>query len=277
MTFELIKKIVAQGIKVVCIDITNQYASDKGLPLYVCSECIQNDLMTSDRDKLKKDADVVGDESSPSKWGNIDGYKTIIKKYIGSFLNPEKKTKSVFVLNPDNHVVKIAATQFKIKELVEVSLVEKTKIIAESILEACMDLGQLDTARCCIVLEEAHSLTPEWNSVVISGDERHANGTAKVILQGRKYGLGCILVTQRTANVTKSILNQCNSIFALRVFDDTGKAFLENYIGKDYSEVLPSLEDRHAIAIGKGLGLRQPVIIQLNDAKYVREEFVASV
>ena len=132
-----------------------------------------------------------------------------------------------------------------------------------------MEMGQTDTARCCLVFEEAHSLTPEWNSIVVSGDDKASNGTAKVILQGRKYGLGCILITQRTANVTKSILNQCNTIFALRVFDDTGKTFLENYIGKDYSDTLPTLEERHAIVTGKGLGLKQPVIIQLNDMKYL--------
>lgn len=113
-------------------------------------------------------------------------------------------------------------------------------------------------------------MTPEFNSVVVKDDNSHANGTAKVILQGRKYGLGCIIVTQRTANVTKSILNQCNTIFTLRVFDDTGKSFLENYIGRDYSDTLPTLEERHAIAIGKGIGLKQPVILQLNDMKYLQ-------
>ncbi len=49
------------------------------------------------------------------------------------------------------------------------------------------------------------------------------------------------------------------------MFDDTGKAFLENYIGDDYAETLPTLEERHAIAIGKGVRLKQPVTIQLND------------
>ncbi len=58
--------------------------------------------------------------------------------------------------------------------------------------------------------------------------------------------------------------------FALRVFDDTGKSFLENYIGRDYSDTLPTLEERHAIAIGKGIGLKQPVILQLNDMKYLQ-------
>jgi hypothetical protein len=67
-------------------------------------------------------------------------------------------------------------------------------------------------------------------------------------------------------------LNQCNTIFALRVFDDTGKTFLENYIGKDYSDALPTLEERHAVVIGKGIGLKQPVILQLNDMKYLQQE-----
>ena len=73
------------------------------------------------------------------------------------------------------------------------------------------------------------------------------------------------MVTQRTANISKSVLNQCNTIFALRVFDDTGKAFLENYIGGDYSNLLPTLEERHAIAVGKALKLRLPIMIRLND------------
>lgn len=153
------------------------------------------------------------------------------------------------------------ATNYKIAESVEVSLVEKTKIISESLLKCCMSLGQTEVAKCCLVFEEDHSLVPE----------RHSNGTAKTILYGRKYGLGCILITQRTANVTKSIFNQCNTIFALKVFDDTGKSFLEKYFGKDYADVLPTLEEQHAIVMGKGLKLKQSVIVQLNDAGLVQK------
>ena len=69
-------------------------------------------------------------------------------------------------------------------------------------------------------------------------------------------GLGCLLITQRTANVTKTILNQCNTIFAMRTFDDTGKEFLSNYIGRDYAGVLPSLSERHAVLFRQGVFLR---------------------
>lgn len=73
-------------------------------------------------------------------------------------------------------------------------------------------------------------------------------------------------------NISKSILNQCNTIFALRIFDDTGKNFLENYIGMDYANVLPTLEERHVVAVGKALKLKQPIILQLNN----RENFKIS-
>src|SRR6202020_118757 len=113
--------------------------------------------------------------------------------------------------------------------------------------------------------EEAHSLVPEWNSVVAEGDKAATARSARAILQGRKYGLGCLLITQRTANVTKTILNQCNTIFAMRTFDDTGKTFLANYIGSDYADSLSSLSERQAILFGKATSCENPILIRLND------------
>ena len=134
-----------------------------------------------------------------------------------------------------------------------------------------MELGlSIDKkARIMLVFEEAHSLIPEWSSIANEGDKTAVNGTAKVILQGRKYGLGSLVITQRTANISKSILNQCNTIFALRVFDDTGKQFLENYIGSDYSNTLSTLPERYAIVTGKALNLKQPIIIRLNNMQEI--------
>jgi len=151
---------------------------------------------------------------------------------------------------------------------------EITRIITESLLELLQD-KMSNTARACIVFEEAHSLIPEWNAVASEGDKTATNGTAKAILQGRKYGLGCIVITQRTANVTKSILNQCNTVFALRVFDATGMEFLKNYVGEDYASVLSSLEDRHVVAFGRGSLCRSPVLLRLNDRDQFLETFRA--
>lgn len=145
-----------------------------------------------------------------------------------------------------------------------ISPVEVTRIVTEVVLELLQ--GEMsDRARVCLVYEEAHSLIPEWNSVASEGDRISTNATARAILQGRKYGLGCVVVTQRTASVTKTILNQCNTIFAMRIFDETGKDFLSNYIGRDYANALPSLSERHAVFFGKASSCENPVLIRLND------------
>jgi hypothetical protein len=141
---------------------------------------------------------------------------------------------------------------------------EVTRWIAEELLVA-MATEITPEARVCLVLEEAHGLVPEWNSTTYEGDQRASNGTARAVLQGRKYGLGVILVTQRTANVTKTILNQCNTVFALRTFDATGMEFLRNYIGTEYADVLSSLEERTAVVFGRASSCENPVIVRLNE------------
>jgi uncharacterized protein len=122
-------------------------------------------------------------------------------------------------------------------------------------------------ARLCIVLEEAHSLIPEWNQVAQQSDIQHVNRAARIILQGRKYGLGTLLITQRTANVTKTILNQCNTIFALRSFDQTGLDFLRNYMGEEYSQAISTLPQYTAILVGKASSSARPIILKVTDFK----------
>jgi hypothetical protein len=126
-------------------------------------------------------------------------------------------------------------------------------------------------AKVCLVLEEGHSLVPEFNNLIVDSDKHAVAGTARAILQGRKYGMGCLLISQRTANVTKTILNQCNTVLAFRTFDDTGMAFLENYLGSDYAHILPSLEERHVVFFGKASCCENPVLMRVND----RNDFIA--
>lgn len=262
LTFELVQKLLLNTeVKIFCIDLTNQYSRE--LPKYVPSGQIQIDLPLATRNVIKAgNRSAAGNPEIPSTWGNEALYKSHLNAEIDLFIGSDKR---ILTLNPDLHNVSKAASLFRISHSVELTPAEKTRIIAEKLISKASSLGETTEARYLIILEEAHSLVPEWNSIANEGDKTATNGTAKVILQGRKYGLGTMIITQRTANISKSILNQCNTIFALRVFDDTGKQFLENYIGSDYSNLLPTLEERHCIAIGKALKLKQPVIVELND------------
>ena len=91
------------------------------------------------------------------------------------------------------------------------------------------------------------------------------NSIAQIALQGRKYDIGFIVIAQRTANVSKTVLTQCNSIIVFQELDKTTNDFLSNYLGVDYIKALPSLKFRRAIAIGKAFKSTVPMIFEVPD------------
>jgi uncharacterized protein len=265
LSIELVERMIIEKIKVICIDLTNQYS--KLLSDYYDldeEEKILNSLYklgTSGKSKVSKHVE---------EGGSIKDIRDSIMSDLRTFVAEDSNYLKIY--NPAKFEVWRQDSKPYMNEASMASLTptEITQIISECALEICQESGMSDKAKVCLVYEEAHSLVPEWNSVACEGDKAATNGTARAILQGRKYGLGCILITQRTANVTKTILNQCNSIFAMRTFDDTGKSFIANYIGSDYSDKLSSMQERHAVFYGKASTSENPVLIRLND----RDDFL---
>jgi hypothetical protein len=275
LVFELIKKAVNNtNVKIICLDITNEYKEQ--LKKYVDPLILKKEINNNNLDKLKA-GNSDGDKNNPNSWGNEKLYQKILDEELKEFFDSKKR---IFLLNPDWHNVSKAGNQFNIEHKIDLTVSEKTRTISERIFIYAKNNWEslegkkkkVNEPRFLLIFEEAHSLIPEWNSVANSKDQNASNGTAKVVLQGRKYGLGSFVITQRTANISKSVLNQCNTIFAMRVFDDTGKQFLENYIGKDYASTLPNLEERHALITGKGLNVKKPIIIELNNKRYVADQ-----
>jgi DNA helicase HerA-like ATPase len=119
--------------------------------------------------------------------------------------------------------------------------------------------------KICVVLEEAHTIIPEWNFAGASDKTSQSlvNSIGQIALQGRKYGIGFLVIAQRTANVSKTILTQCNTVVCFQAFDDTSFSFLSNYVGKDMVQVLPNLKQYHAVVAGKAVKSNMPMIIDL--------------
>ena len=119
-----------------------------------------------------------------------------------------------------------------------------------------------------VVLEEAHTVVPEWNFAGARGDkvaEGLLNSIAQIALQGRKYGIGFIVIAQRTANVSKTVLTQCSSVIAFRSYDNTSADFLANYLGVELAGALPNLADRHAVVVGSAFRSQVPLICRVLD------------
>jgi hypothetical protein len=262
LALELIERMVGVGIKVVCLDLTNQYAQE----------------LTPYFNEIELSAEIAGlravgqngrtnVKQNVEEGGSTREFKQRLTALTEAFLAPNQTERLIKIHHPAQFEVwRQDSKQFQGNaSMASLTPVEITRLITEACLDVVQQLGMTDDARCCLVYEEAHSLVPEWNSTAADSDRTACNGTSKAILQGRKYGLGCLAITQRTANITKSILNQCNTVFALRTFDATGIDFLKNYVGDDFAEVLSTLEERHAVVFGRACSIKEPVIIRLND------------
>jgi len=276
LAIELVERMLSNGIKVICLDLTNQYATELS-EFY--DEKIERKKIENIQEAGRKDQDQWAE--NPDEGGSLPNLTQAIHNDLYNFLDSDN-LQLLKIYNPsqlfatkqlvDPRSFKEGEDWKRSASLWEVTPVEITRIIAERTLDICQDT-MTEKARVCLVLEEAHSLVPEWGTVASEGDKSATNGTVRAILQGRKYGLGCLLITQRTANVTKSILNQCNTIFAMRTFDDTGKEFLSNYVGREYANILPSIHERHAVVFGRASSCENPVLIRLNDQEDFRKVF----
>ena len=111
--------------------------------------------------------------------------------------------------------------RIKIIELPDVqnsqNIFDFTRVLFKQIfLIAKQNLENKEFPQLCIVLEEAHTIIPEWNFASESSKNGQAsmNAISQIALQGRKYNVGLLVIAQRTANVSKTVLTQCNSIIS---------------------------------------------------------------
>jgi len=172
------------------------------------------------------------------------------KDNIDTFLNGSEKIGIVELPAMSNTVEIISATE----KLFEIIFNFAKKKYDEN-----------NPTKISLVLEEAHTIVPEEKFLGVNNWDSKAivNKMGQIALQGRKYGIGLLIIAQRTANVSKTVLTQCNTVICFQAFDETSFNFLGNYIGKDLVQTLPTLKQYHAIVTGKAIRSNMPMIIDL--------------
>jgi len=147
-----------------------------------------------------------------------------------------------------------------------VAVVEATEKLLSIVFDYAKERYEAgEKEKICIVLEEAHTIVPETSFLGVNNWDSKAvvNRMGQIALQGRKYGVGLMVIAQRTANVSKTVLTQCNTVICFQAFDETSFNFLGNYVGKGMVEALPNLKQYHAIVTGKAIKSNVPMIIDL--------------
>ena len=103
-----------------------------------------------------------------------------------------------------------------------------------------------------IVMEEAHRYLSDG-----------LDGTAtevvqRIVKEGRKYGVGAMVVSQRPSEVNETILSQCGTFFALRLANPSDRARVQGTLPDGLVgllDVLPVLRTGEAIVTGEAAKL----------------------
>lgn len=101
-----------------------------------------------------------------------------------------------------------------------------------------------------IVLEEAHLFLPE-------GEDSPSHRTiGKIAKEGRKYGVGLCIITQRPTEIDSTALSQCGTMIALRMTNSSDRSKVESTMPDDLgslSGMLPSLRTGEGLVIGEAM------------------------
>lgn len=244
----LINQIADENTKVIIVDLTGEYKEKDPLLKSIISD--------EDAKKIHESLEVIAKEMAEyANKRNNNLIKTNEKKVKNIFA----KSIRTFLEGDDSKIV------FELLEITNnSSVLDYTRwffLVLFNIAKYYKNFGK----RVCVVLEEAHTVIPEITTMGASDNASKAsiNSIAQIALQGRKYDIGFIVIAQRTANVSKTVLTQCNSIITFQELDRTTSDFLSNYMGKDFVNSLPTLKPRTAIAMGKAFRSTAPMIFEV--------------
>lgn len=120
-----------------------------------------------------------------------------------------------------------------------------------------------------VVLDEAHRFVPE-------GVDTPAHRTLSMIAkEGRKYGTGLMLVTQRPSEIDSAILSQCGSMIALRITNSADRAKVSAAVPDDLGglvDQLPSLRTGEGVFLGEVMPIPSRVRVRKAKRKPVGDD-----
>jgi len=119
-----------------------------------------------------------------------------------------------------------------------------------------------------LVLEEAHTFV----SADMAADGAPLSGRTccrtfeRIAREGRKFGLGLVLSSQRPSEISATVLSQCNTFILHRIVNDRDQDRVKRLVPDGLGDVLrelPSLPTRRAILLG--WGAPAPVLVEVRE------------
>ena len=106
-----------------------------------------------------------------------------------------------------------------------------------------------------LVCEEAHAYIPKESHSQFAGSRKSMERIAK---EGRKYGVGIAVVSQRPHEVSETVLAQCGTFLCLRITNPNDQAYVRNLVPeaeRDLVDILAGLGRGEVMALGEAIPL----------------------
>ena len=118
------------------------------------------------------------------------------------------------------------------------------------------------------VVEEAHNFIKNYldSSEDISSGQLCAQIFEKIAKEGRKFGLGLLLSSQRPSELSQTVLSQCNTFLLHRLVNDRDQEMVKRLVPDSLGGVLselPILPTRTAILLGWAAPI--PTLVEMNE------------
>jgi len=145
-----------------------------------------------------------------------------------------------------------------------------TAVIARMIFEAQQRYLKLEhqSLPTVLVMEEAHTFVKRYRE----DSENHDAASIccqvfeRIAREGRKFGLGLVLSSQRPSELSPTVLSQCNTFLLHRISNDKDQELVHRLVPDNLRGLLrelPSLPSQHAILLGWASEL--PILVKMND------------
>lgn len=192
--------------------------------------------------KLQRKDSEAESEDSPKKFGasTINAVKRSLTFVLNALMQMEQNNKALVERLKDDYVFNempdpkrdpediVRKKQVSIFYLAGYDHLTQSTIVS-IVLDALFSHRASLTNRIPpfqTVLEEAHNFIPSRQE---GTDETPSLATVrKVITEGRKFGTGLMIISQRPARLDETILTQCNSFLVLRLVNPKDKSFVRS-------------------------------------------------
>lgn len=116
-----------------------------------------------------------------------------------------------------------------------------------------------------LAFEEAHTY--------LNKDDNNSyskSSVEKIFKEGRKFGVGALIISQRPSEISETILAQIGTLFALRLTNSGDQSIVKSSAPDNLNSLinlLPSLRIGEAVIVGESIKIPSRVRIKLNSPR----------